>query len=298
MASVDLSGFKKVVTCGGRRYDDFSNFAACRIWAEDDYWPTSEHYYQALKFPGTAGAALRDEIRETASPMECWKLGNSKGKTLLRKDWEVVKLDMMYQANLLKFSQSEHLRYAIVNSEGSICCDGGLFWKTWNEVILERIREELRCQEDRDADELALREALMLAYSSAVASGDQRAADAVTTWASKRKLPPKPADVSALSVSGLVGSSAMVFRADALVPEVNEQPHWISNEGWHLYLGKKNSRCAWVIDECLAENEASGHAFFSTDGDDKNIPECRQTWSVWDDSRNRHMERELVVTAC
>eukprot|EP00408_Alexandrium_pacificum_P026409 CAMPEP_0171189502 /NCGR_PEP_ID=MMETSP0790-20130122/18379_1 /TAXON_ID=2925 /ORGANISM="Alexandrium catenella, Strain OF101" /LENGTH=301 /DNA_ID=CAMNT_0011654615 /DNA_START=64 /DNA_END=969 /DNA_ORIENTATION=+ len=296
--SVDLSSFKKCVTCGGRRYDEFSNFHACQIWAEEfeSFWPSAEHYYQACKFPGASGADVREALRNTSSPMESWKLGNSH-KALLRGDWEEVKLVMMYKANFLKFSQSEGLRRLLVDSEGPICCDGGLFWKTWNEVLLERVREELREGHDQTPADLELRIQLMQAYRSAVAAGDQRAADAVTQHAAKRQLPPEQS-TGPVTVSGLVdGEAAMVFSADVLVPEINGQPHWISSEGWHLYLGVKSARCSWVLDEFCAQNEASGTAFMAVDGGDRSPPYGTQRWQVWDHSSSRHAPRELTVSA-
>lgn len=294
--SVDFASFKKIITCGGRQYDEFSNFYGYSIWAEEDYWPSVEHYYQALKFPGAARADFREVIRNASSPMESWQIGNSR-KSLMRKDWEEVKVNMMYQANFLKFSQSEHCRVLITESEGPICCDGGLFWKTWNEVILERIREELRDLDKRNVGELEKRVAMMEAYRSAAVSGDERAVDIVTRYAAKRELPPDSSDVDPVTVSGAVAGRSIVMSPDLLAPEINGSPHWISDEGWHLYLGKKNGRCAWVLDQECSATEASGYAFLEVSADDVGLGPCgSQQWQLFNDALRRHVVAELVVS--
>jgi ribA/ribD-fused uncharacterized protein len=294
--SVDLSDFKKKTICGGRQYDEFSNFYSCQILVEEGYWPTSEHYYQALKFPGPANAQLREELRNTASPMECWKLGNSHSSAL-RQDWEVVKLDMMYIANLAKFSHSEHLKRLLLDCHGPIVCDGGLFWATWNAVILERIREELRDDSQKDHELLRTRVALMESYSKTASVGDQRSLQSVTVFASKRQLAPK-AEVAPVTVCGLEteASTEEVLNLDLIRPEINGQPHWVSNAGWHLYLGKKRGQFAWVLDECCMETEATGHAYRPV-LEDLALPYGAQVWQYWDESSNRHVAKQLVIIA-
>jgi ribA/ribD-fused uncharacterized protein len=296
IGSVDLSGFKKKTICGGRQYDEFSNFYPCQILVEEKHWPTSEHYYQALKFPGPAHAQLREELRFTASPMECWKLGNSHSFAL-RQDWEVVKLEMMYIANLSKFSNSEHLKRLLVDCHGPIVCDGGLFWATWNAVILERIREELRDDAQKDHESLHVRVALMESYSKTASVGDQRSLESVTVFASRRQLAPK-AEVAPVTLSGLEpeSSNEEVLKLDLIKPEINGQPHWVSDAGLHLYLGKKRSQVAWVLDECCMETEATGHAFLTV-LEDTALPCGAHVWQCWDESSNRHVAKQLVIIA-
>lgn len=291
---IDLSGFKKKVTCGGRQYDEFSNFYQCQIQTEEGCWSSSEHYYQALKFPGTDGAEIRDALRQACSPMESWQLGNTH-KELLRKDWEVVKLDMMYEANYAKFSQSGVLRESLVSSRGPICCDGGIFWKTWNEVILERIREELKDNDQRNSVCLQKRVAMLQAYASAVSSGDKRLVEVVTQSASKRELPPDRGNEDTLLICGVGDLSAELFTWDAMKPEVNGEEHYVSQNGWHLYLGKKNGITAWVVDEACSPNEATGFAYKEANVTNTNLPTGNQQWQVWDHSLSRHVPTELVL---
>jgi len=293
--SVDFSNFKKVITCAGRQYDEFSNFYATRLWAEGSYWPTVEHYYQALKFPGSKAADLRETIRNAASPMDSWKLGNDAGKMHLRLDWEEKKVDFMYTANFLKFSQSDSMRLLLTGCKGPILCDGGIFWKTWNEIILERIREELRPDSDSDRDALALRVAFMDKYRSAAASGDGRAVDAVTHWAVTREAPPDREAVPEVTISGLrAPGEVTTFCEDPLKPEVNSCPHWVSEDGWHFFLGVKNERQAWVVDEDLSAREATGFAYREATGN-LDVPLGTQVWNVFSEEASRHTNVELTV---
>ena len=160
----------------------------------DGPWPTAEHYFQAAKHP--QDEQLRERIRAAPTctgPGGCFQLGNQGGA--LRPDWEVVKVDVMYAANLAKYTQAPGLRELLVSARGRIRAKGAQdMWATWNEVLLERIREELREGPDRDAIVLAERVAMMAAYQAAARGlpGEhaERAVTAITRQAAKRELQP------------------------------------------------------------------------------------------------------------
>jgi ribA/ribD-fused uncharacterized protein len=95
-------------------FGEFSNFARFPIRLKTRIWPTSEHYFQAMKF---ADASYREQIRSAATPMLSAKLGRSRKQTL-RPDWESVKDSVMFDAVLAKFSQHDNLR-ALLLSTGS-----------------------------------------------------------------------------------------------------------------------------------------------------------------------------------
>lgn len=87
-------------------YGEFSNFAAFPIRLDGKTWPTTEHYFQAMKF---LDEKHQSEIRTENSPMKAARMGRSR-KRPLRKDWESVKDAVMEKAVLAKFTQHEELR--------------------------------------------------------------------------------------------------------------------------------------------------------------------------------------------
>jgi ribA/ribD-fused uncharacterized protein len=87
-------------------YGCFSNFSPHPITLKGRTWPTSEHYFQAQKFPGVPD---EEEIRLARSPMIAARMGRSR-KRPLRKDWESVKDSIMHEAVLAKFTQHDDLR--------------------------------------------------------------------------------------------------------------------------------------------------------------------------------------------
>ena len=83
-------------------YGYMSNFAAYSFELDGTTWPTSEHYFQAMKFNDTT---IQKNIRRLASPMLAARAGRDRKKPL-RKDWESVKERIMYDAVLAKFTQT------------------------------------------------------------------------------------------------------------------------------------------------------------------------------------------------
>jgi ribA/ribD-fused uncharacterized protein len=89
----------------GDAYGEFSNFAAFPIRLKGVEWPTTEHYFQAQKFAGTAD---EEAVRLADSPMTAVKMGRERSRPL-RADWESVKDDIMREAVLAKFEQHPKL---------------------------------------------------------------------------------------------------------------------------------------------------------------------------------------------
>jgi N-glycosidase YbiA len=132
-------------------YGEFSNFAAYPIRLRGKVWPTSEHYFQAQKFKGTAD---EEEVRKAKSPMIAARLGRSRQKPL-RKDWESVKDQIMHEAVLAKFTQHADLGEMLLGtSEARIVehTENDNYWGDGGDgsgknklgIILMRVREELR----------------------------------------------------------------------------------------------------------------------------------------------------------
>lgn len=93
-------------------YGEFSNFAAYPIQLDGKRWPTSEHYFQAMKFQE---ASHREAIRKEKSPMRAARMGRDR-KRPLRKDWESVKVSVMRKAVVCKFTQHEDLRELLLST--------------------------------------------------------------------------------------------------------------------------------------------------------------------------------------
>jgi len=285
----------------GQTRPELDNFHHSRFIMDGTTWPTAEHYYHACKYPNDE--VSREAIRRANGGMESWKLGQASDQKSFRSDWEQVKVDMMYAANLAKFSQNDVLRRVLLSTRGPIQAQGGLFWKTWNEILLERIREELRELGNRDELLLSERVKLMDAWRAAAGSADEHEVTIVTTWAAKRMLPQSaaPGGVEAVKLQGLdqalhpwVGDG--IFRVDKLTPEVNGQPHYRSSAGGHLNLGIKHGRSAWCLDEVCSPSEVTGAAFLPVaSGASADLPLGSRSWNCFDGKV--HVEGLLTLEA-
>lgn len=276
----------------GQERQELDNFYHCRVELDGMTFPSSEHAYQASKFPDDP--AMREAIRAASGGMESWQQGQTRSDRM-RSDWEEVKVQKMYEANLYKYSHNELLRDLLVGSQGPIAARGGLFWKTWNEILLERIREELRPAAERDSAALALRREAMEAYRLAAAAGDKDLAQAVTIHASRRELVPER-DANAVNAVTISGAADLdgTYDLDVIAPMVNGQPHFKrKGDVAHLYLGHKKGKRCWVLDEALDMNECSGTAFLEVNGDSA-LPTGARTWRLY---RERgHVDAELSLS--
>lgn len=275
---------------------ELDNFHQCRVEVDGVNWPSSEHCYQGSKFPDNE--EVREKIRTATSGMASWQAGNqTRG---IREDWEEVKVDKMYAANFAKFTQNKHLGDLLTDTKGPIAAQGGLYWKTWNEILLERIREELRPPSAQNAFVLKTRKDMMAALREAAAAKDPRRVEAVTTYASKRQLPLSAAELASKKVTLSCQSAKLdwledtTFQVDMLKPEVNGEPHYMNTDGMHLYLGMKHSRKAWCVDEVLSPDETCGMAFIEVDGDSLKLPQGEGAWQCFNGSM--HEPKMLLVS--
>lgn len=91
-------------------YGEFSNFAPFPIEIDGKSWPTSEHYFQAQKFPGTPH---EEAVRLAKSPDAAARMGRNRNLPL-RPDWESVKDDVMRKAVMAKFTQHLNLKSQLI----------------------------------------------------------------------------------------------------------------------------------------------------------------------------------------
>lgn len=93
-------------------YGEFSNFAPYPIQLKGKEWRTTEHYFQAQKFPNSEH---EEAIRLESSPMIAARMGRDRKKPL-RKDWEVIKDNLMREAVLAKFTQHSKLQELLLST--------------------------------------------------------------------------------------------------------------------------------------------------------------------------------------
>jgi len=132
-------------------YGFFSNFSAHPISLKGKVWPTSEHYYQAQKFAGTE---IEEKIRWLPAPGKAFREAR---KHKLREDWEEVKVDVMRDALLAKFTQHGDLRRILLGTKDALLIEHtprDSFWgdggdgsgKNMLGTLLMELREKLRGQ--------------------------------------------------------------------------------------------------------------------------------------------------------
>ena len=133
------------------QYGCFSNFSAHGVTVDGEYWPTTEHYFQAQKFAGTEHEKL---IQRVQSPRDAARLGRERSRPL-RADWETVKDDVMRRAVAAKFSQHEEARAVLLGTGDAHIIEnttGDTYWgwgtqrtgKNMLGIILVEVREALR----------------------------------------------------------------------------------------------------------------------------------------------------------
>lgn len=129
-------------------YAFLSNFALCEVEFEGDRYSTTEHAFQAAK---TFNKEERALIEEAITPAIAKRLGK---EVTLRKDWEDVKVDIMYNLLKQKFSIPEFKKQLLATGNAKLI-EGNhwndTFWGVCNgegrnmlSELLMQIREEIK----------------------------------------------------------------------------------------------------------------------------------------------------------
>jgi N-glycosidase YbiA len=135
-------------------YGCFSNFSFHGIYIQGTYWPTVEHYYQAQKFVGSTDAVIIPLIHNAATPEEAAALGRCSTRQL-RRDWDLVKTQVMREAVLKKFLTHADITEVLLMTGNEMLVENSptdYFWgcgtnKTGENhlgKILISVREEIR----------------------------------------------------------------------------------------------------------------------------------------------------------
>jgi len=112
-------------------YDFLSNFYPSTIKLEGLTYPTVEHAFQAYKCKDPKDRIV---FTENISPGTAKRMGR---KVFLRKDWEVVKDDIMFSCLLIKF-KDERLKQMLLETGDTFLVEGTLWHDNyWGDCYCE-----------------------------------------------------------------------------------------------------------------------------------------------------------------
>lgn len=124
---------------GNKKYQEFDNFYPCEFYMDGILWKSSEQYFQAQK---CNDGKYQLKIHQTMNASEAWSEGQ---KCPLREDWENIKYQIMFRANMAKISQNSGLVEVLIKTDGDISVNRSTpFWNDANACILEQIRDIFR----------------------------------------------------------------------------------------------------------------------------------------------------------
>jgi ribA/ribD-fused uncharacterized protein len=141
-------------------YGCFSNFAPYPVRMDGKPWPTSEHWFQAQKFAGTAAEAeMMERIRDQRSPMIAARLGRSRRRPI-RANWHSVRDEMMRRVVRAKFTQHADIRAVLLDTGDATLVEHTENDDYWGDGgdgsgrnmlgrILMQVRAELRAAESQ-----------------------------------------------------------------------------------------------------------------------------------------------------
>ena len=132
-------------------YGEFSNFARFPVFVDGEWWPTSEHYYQAHKYETSE---LMKWVQSAPTPMEAASRGRDKSVPK-RADWEQRKDEFMEKAVWDKFTRYPELQNLLLSTGSARLYEhtkNDCYWgdcgdrsgKNHLGLLLEKVRESLK----------------------------------------------------------------------------------------------------------------------------------------------------------
>jgi ribA/ribD-fused uncharacterized protein len=118
-----------------KQYEALSNFADSMICYEYVFYPTVEHYFQAMK---TLDPKERGWIASAPTPGEAKRRGRS---VKLRPDWEEVKEQVMLDGLRLKF-KIPAMREVLLSTQSAELIEGN-WWhdNTWGDCYCDKCKD-------------------------------------------------------------------------------------------------------------------------------------------------------------
>lgn len=146
-----------------KTYYEFTNFYGSPVTIDGKVWPTTEHYYQAMKFKDTN---LQDKIRAMKRPSEVFDFAKT-NRGNVRSNWQSVNLDFMMKANRAKFKQNQTLKKLLLDTGNNVLVEdtaadpqkrNDIFFGAGNDYngdnhlgqILMQVRDELQGAPEAD----------------------------------------------------------------------------------------------------------------------------------------------------
>eukprot|EP00345_Euplotes_harpa_P011573 CAMPEP_0168334190 /NCGR_PEP_ID=MMETSP0213-20121227/10105_1 /TAXON_ID=151035 /ORGANISM="Euplotes harpa, Strain FSP1.4" /LENGTH=159 /DNA_ID=CAMNT_0008338757 /DNA_START=153 /DNA_END=632 /DNA_ORIENTATION=+ len=139
-------------------FGEFSNFYKSPIEIDGKTWPTTEHYFQAMKFFPDEEAM--EEVRLTEKAMQCKVVARGQDDNRPRRaDWAEAKDQVMYTALTAKFTQHETLKELLLSTDGKALVEhtkNDSYWADGGDgsgqnmlgKLLMQIRDEIKSQQD------------------------------------------------------------------------------------------------------------------------------------------------------
>lgn len=105
----------------------FSNFSKHAVMFDGKHWATSEHAYQAQKFEDVE---IQEQVRKAKGPWQAASIGRDRSNPM-RKNWDHIKSNVMYEVIKAKFTQHEDLKEILLSTQDAILIENAptdYFW--------------------------------------------------------------------------------------------------------------------------------------------------------------------------
>ncbi len=97
-------------------YYEFTNFYAGAPITINGQWPTTEHYFQGMKFEKEVN---QEEVRALATAREAFEYPRAR-PNLVRASWQMIKNKTMETAVLAKFTQHPNLMVMLIETGNAL----------------------------------------------------------------------------------------------------------------------------------------------------------------------------------
>lgn len=130
-----IKPIKRKISKFENQYANLSNFADSMICYEYVFYPTVEHYFQAMK---TTDLKQRQWIANAPTPGEAKRRGRS---VELRPDWEDIKEEVMLEGLRLKF-KIPAMRETLLSTQSAELVEGN-WWhdNTWGDCSCDACKD-------------------------------------------------------------------------------------------------------------------------------------------------------------